>query len=103
MSQQTQALLMLMVPLKLEALMVDILLQETAISGFTSNAVNGHGHFTNIQLSVAEQVSGRQRRVQFMVYADLSSLQALLAKLKIEFADADLHFVLQPVLDAGTL
>lgn len=101
--QQQQALLILMVPLKLEELMVDILLQETAISGFTNSAVSGHGHFNTSQLSVAEQVSGRQRRVQFMMHAELTALEALLAKLRAEFADAGLHFILQPVLDAGAV
>lgn len=101
--QHQQALLILMVPLKLEELMVDILLQETAISGFTSSAVSGHGHFKSSQLSVAEQVSGRQRRAQFMLHAELPALEALLAKLRAEFADAGLHFILQPVLDAGAV
>lgn len=103
MQQHEQALLILIVPTKLEELMVDVLLQETAISGFTSSAVSGHGRCKNAQLSVAEQVSGRQRRVQFMLHAELPILQVLLAKLKAEFADAGLHYILQPVLEAAAL
>lgn len=103
MQQGTQALLILIAPLKLEELIVDRLLEEPQISGFTSNAVNGHGSFKNTQLSLAEQVSGRQRRVQFMLHADVGVLQNFLNQLKTAFPDAGLHYVLQPVLDAAAL
>ncbi len=103
MQQPEQALLILIVPIKLEELMVDELLQASEISGFTSSLVFGHGSFKHAQLSLAEQVSGRQRRIQFMLHAEQSVLQALLVKLKAEFADAGLHYVLQPVLDAGEI
>lgn len=101
MQAREQALLILIVPLKLEEMMVDKLLQETAISGFTSCLVNGHGSFRNMQLSLAEQVSGRQRRVQFMLHGELPVLHAFLENLKTEFQDAGLHYMLQPLHAAG--
>lgn len=101
--ENTHALLILIVPLKLEELMVDKLLAQTAISGFTSSAVSGHGSFNNTQLSLLEQVTGRQRRVQFMLHAELTVLQDLLDALKQEFSNAGLHYILQPVLAAQAL
>lgn len=98
-----QALLILIVPSKLEELVVDMLLQQEAISGFTSSAVSGHGSFKTAQLSLVEQVTGRQSRVQFMLHAPLSVLQELLALLKKEFLNAGLHYILQPVIEAQSL
>jgi hypothetical protein len=103
MQQHEQALLILIVPIKLEELMVDQLLQASEISGFTSSQVFGHGSFKHAQLSLAEQVSGRQRRIQFMLHGQRDALQKLLENLKSDFADAGLHYVLQPVLDAGEI
>lgn len=103
MQQYEQALLLLIVPAKLEELIVDKLLEQSAISGFTSSAVNGHSSFKNAQLSLSEQVSGRQRRVQFMLHAALPVLQVLLNELRGEFPNAGLHYILQPVLAAESL
>lgn len=99
----TQALLILIVPIKLEELIVDMLLEQTAISGFTSSAVSGHGSFKSAQLSLVEQVTGRQSRVQFMLHAELAVLQALLDALKKEYSNAGLHYILQPILAAQSL
>jgi nitrogen regulatory protein PII len=98
-----QALLILIVPIKLEALIVDKLLAHEAISGFTSSAVSGHGSFKSSQLSLVEQVTGRQSRMQFMLHAELAVLQNLLEVLKKDYANADLHYILQPVLAAQSL
>lgn len=103
MQAHEQVLLILIVPLKLEELIVDKLLQQSAISGFTSSAVSGHGSFKNTELSLLEQVSGRQRRVQFMLHAERAVLDRLLDELKRDYTDAGLHYILQPVLAAGAL
>ena len=99
----TQALLILIVPIKLEELIVDKLLTQAGISGFTTSTVSGHGSFQNAQLSLLEQVAGRQRRVQFMLHAELSALQLLLDDLKIQFPNTGLHYMLQPVLLAQSI
>lgn len=97
------ALLILIVPIKLEELIVDKLLTQAGISGFTTSTVSGHGSFQNVNLSLVEQVAGRQKRIQFMLHAELSELQTLLDALKKEYSNAGLHYILQPVLAAQSL
>jgi hypothetical protein len=103
-----QALLILMVTPKLEEVLVDFLLQQSAISGFTTAPASGHGtghsasHGTP-KLSLLEQVTGRQNRVQFMLHATLPVMQVLIAALKAEFQHTDMHYILLPVLDADSI
>jgi hypothetical protein len=103
-----QALLILIVPPKLEEVLVDFLLQQTSISGFTTAPANGHGtgHAAghgSVKLSLLEQVTGRQSRVQFMLHATLPVMHALIAALKAEFQHTDMHYILLPVLDAQSI
>lgn len=103
-----QALLILMVTPKLEEVLVDFLLQQSAISGFTTTPASGHGtghgasHGT-LKLSLVEQVTGRQNRVQFMLHATLPVIQELIVALKAEFQHTDMHYILLPVLDADSI
>lgn len=102
----TQGLLMLIVPPNLEELLVDLLLQQTAISGFTTSHVSGHGSshgYGAVKLSLAEQVSGRQQRVQFMMHAALDDLHKLIAELKHRFSKTDIHYILMPIAEMQTL
>ena len=99
-----QALLILIVPPKLEEVLVDFLLQQTSISGFTTAPANGHGTgHSMVKLSLLEQVTGRQSRVQFMLHATLPVMHALIAALKAEFQHTDMHYILLPVLDAQSI
>jgi hypothetical protein len=99
-----QALLILLVTPKLEEVLVDFLLQQTAISGFTTAPANGHGTgHGSVKLSLVEQVTGRQSRVQFMLHATLPVMHALIAALKAEFQHTDMHYILLPVLDAQSI
>lgn len=103
-----QALLILMVTTKLEEVLVDFLLQQSAISGFTTTRASGHGtgHVASHgkpKLSLLEQVTGRQNRVQFMLHATLPVMHELIAALKAEFQHTDMHYVLLPVLDADSI
>jgi hypothetical protein len=97
----SQGLLILIVPPTLEEMLVDVLLQQTSISGFTSSKVNGHGtvHGENAALSIVEQVTGRQQRVQFMTHAAITDLQNLVATLKAKFRSTDIHYILMPILE----
>lgn len=103
-----QALLILLVTPKLEEVLVDFLLQQTAISGFTTAPANGHGTghgagHGSVKLSLVEQVTGRQSRAQFMLHATLPVMHALIAALKAEFQHTDMHYILLPVLDAQSI
>lgn len=102
-----QALLILIADPKLEEALVDFLLQQNGVSGFTSAMVNGHGtsHADRPapQLSLVEQITGRQRRVQFMLHAEQRVVQALIATLKAQFHQADMHYILMPVMEAQAI
>ncbi len=101
-----QGLLILIVPPKLEEMLVDELLQQTAISGFTTSNVSGHGSSHgegSVKLSIMEQVTGRQQRVQFMMHAALSDLQNLVANLKVRFKNTDMHYILMPIAETQVI
>ncbi|MDP1659811.1 MAG: DUF3240 family protein [Methylotenera sp.] len=98
---EPQGLLILIVPPSLEENLVDILLQQAGISGFTSSKVNGHGtvHGDAVKLSIVEQVTGRQQRVQFMMHATIVDLKNLVSSLKSTFRSTDIHYILMPILE----
>ena len=94
-------LLILIVPPSLEEMLVDVLLVQDRISGFTSSKVSGHGsgHGDGKALSIVEQVTGRQQRIQFMMHAAVIDLKVLVATLKAKFRSSDIHYILTPVLE----
>jgi len=99
-----QGLLILMAPTNLEEMLVDVLLQQASISGFTTSMASGHGTgHGEARMSLVEQVTGRQKRVQFMLHAALPDLQALIAVLKDRFRNTDLHYIVLPVLEAASI
>lgn len=97
---EPQGLLILIVPPTIEEMLVDVLLEQSKISGFTSSKVSGHGAIhENSSLSIVEQVTGRQQRVQFMMHAAIADLKDLVTHLKTKFRSTDFHFILLPVLE----
>lgn len=103
-----QVLLILIVTPKLEEALVDFLLQQSAISGFTTTPASGHGTahgagHSAVKLSLLEQVTGRQSRVQFMLHAPLAVMYPLIDALKSEFQHSDMHYILLPVLEAQAI
>lgn len=58
-------LLTINLPPALEEDLVDYLLTVDTLKGFTSYHAMGHGEHDN--LSIAEQVSGRRKRIQFEI------------------------------------
>ncbi|MEQ1599102.1 MAG: DUF3240 family protein [Methylotenera sp.] len=99
---EPQGLLILIVPPTLEEMLVDILLVQKKISGFTSSKVSGHGsvHGENEKLSIVEQVTGRQERIQFMMHAAIIDLKSLVSGLKTKFRSTDIHYILLPILES---
>jgi Protein of unknown function (DUF3240) len=86
----------------LESQLIDWLLLQEGGAGFSS--VQVHGHSTRHEhLSIAEQVSGRQRRLQFQIQLDAARLDEFLGGLKSEFAGADIHYWAVPILAGGHL
>lgn len=93
-----KTLLVLNIPPELEEDMVDYLLAKKTIGGFTSYPVNGHGEQEN--LSVAEQVSGRRRRMQFEVILPWTSVECLVGGLA-EHVGRDITYWQIPVTNMG--
>jgi len=90
------------VPPSLEEAVVDCLLTLESEHGFSSFPVYSHDH-RNIGLSLAEQVTGRQKKVRFQMYVPEERLTALLDQLKSEFAGAGIRYWVMPVVDGGVI
>jgi hypothetical protein len=90
------------VPPSLEEPLVDCLLTLEAEHGFSSFTVNAH-HHENIGLSLAEQVSGRQKRMRFQMYVSAEGLSALLIQLQKEFSGSGIHYWVLPVIEKGVI
>jgi Protein of unknown function (DUF3240) len=95
-------LVTLNVPTSLEEAIVDCLLTFESEHGFSSFQVNAHDH-RNEGLSLAEQVSGRQKRLRFQMYVEENVLSALLTQLRAEFTGAGIRYWVMPVLDHGII
>jgi Protein of unknown function (DUF3240). len=76
---QGKTLLVLNISPQVEDAMVDYLLAQSAVSGFTSYPVRGHGEHSH--LSIAEQVSGRRKRIQFEIIMAALEVDSLLGGL----------------------
>ena len=93
-------LVTLNVPPSLEEDMVDCLLTFESEDGFSSLMVNAHDH-RNLNLSLAEQVSGRQKRIRFQMYIPEQQLSRLVEKLRQEFSGSGIRYWVLPVIDSG--
>jgi hypothetical protein len=85
-----------------EERVIDWLLGQEAIAGFTGHVAYGHGSRAS-DLTVAEQVSGRQRRVEFRVELAAAALDEFVRLLGARFAGTDLYYLVTPVLRFGHL
>lgn len=99
---EKEYLITLNVPPSLEEVVVDCLLTFEAEAGFSSFPVFAHDH-KNEGLTIAEQVSGRQKKIRFQMYVPESEIEAFLAKLKTELTGTDIHYWVLPIITQGTL
>jgi hypothetical protein len=95
-------LVTLNVPPSLEEAVVDCLLMLESEHGFSSFAVNSHDH-KNEGLSLAEQVTGRQKKVRFQMYVPEDGLAQLLEELRAEFSGAGINYWVLPVIENGVI
>lgn len=93
-------LVTLNVPPALEELVVDCLLMFECEKGFSSLPVFTH-HHENKALSLAEQVTGRQKRLQFQLHVNAIDLEKLLTQLREEFSGAGMQYWVTPILTQG--
>lgn len=98
----TEYLVTLNIPPSLEELIVDSLLLLEAEHGFSSFHVYAH-HHNNLGLSLAEQVTGRQKRVRFQMYVPQEELPALLAQLRKDFSGSGIQYWVLPVIENGVI
>jgi hypothetical protein len=94
------SLLTLIAPVGLEEPLVDWLLKHASSHCFCSGPINGHS-VSHESLTVAEQVSGRQRQIRFEVYAPEGEVDLMLERLRGDFVGAGIHFWVVPLLGSG--
>ena len=95
-------LVTLNVPLSLEEAVIDCLLTLESEHGFSSFPVSSHDH-RNEGLSLAEQVTGRQKKIRFQMYVPEQGLSQLLAQLKTEFSGSGIRYWVLPVVENGVI
>lgn len=93
-------LLTLIAPPSLEETLVDWLLQVESQFGFSSFCIAGHSS-RHEGLSLAEQVSGREKQVRFEMYLPEPELATLLEQLRHQFSGVGLHYWVTPLKDCG--
>lgn len=93
-------LLNLVVSPEVEDSVTDWLLEQAAVSGFSSAAIAGHGSSEH-SMSIGEQVAGRRRQVLFQLHLSCAEARALVAAVKTEFRGSGMHYWLLPVLESG--
>ena len=99
---EADVLLSLVISPEVEDAIVDWLLQQEQIGGFTSLQVSGHGSSPH-SMSVSEQVAGRRRQVMFQLQLPLATAQDIVAAVRASFGGSGMHYWLMPVLASGHL
>ena len=97
---EDKCLVTLYVPPALEETLVDFLLENDEICGFSTTEAYGHGQRPS-GMTLLEQVTGRQRRIQFMIETKQAYVSTLLELLGKKFVG--LHYMVTPLLAAGRL
>lgn len=98
----THYLMTFNVPPALEGMVVDYLLTLETTQGFSSFPVFAH-HHENKGLSLAEQVTGRQKKVRFQLSVNADNLPTLLNDFKANFVNTGIHYWIAPIIEQGSL
>jgi hypothetical protein len=98
----SDCLLNLIVAPSIEPAVTEWLLEREDVPGFSSLPIAGHGS-SEQSMTLAEQVTGRSKRVLFLIQLGQADAERLLAELGRSFAGSGLHFWMTPVLRAGHL
>ena len=102
MSEQ-EILVSINVPPILEEDFVDCLLAIDTIEGFSTTVVNAHNCCEHEKMSLAEQVAGRQKQVNFRVYIVEQHCAHLIQQLKACFSGTGIQYWVLPVIAKGHL
>ncbi|MFZ2725309.1 MAG: DUF3240 family protein [Methylococcaceae bacterium] len=95
-------IVMLNVPPDLEELVVDCLLLLERDHGFCTFPLYSHHHESK-GLSLAEQVSGRQKKIRFQMIIDAKGLADLLAQLQEKFSGSGISYWVFPITESGVI
>lgn len=85
-----------------EDAVVNWLLEQEEISGFTSLQVSGHGASTH-SMNLSEQVVRRHRQVMFQTYLPDADAVTLVKGLEEIFSGSGMHYCLTPLITSGHL
>ncbi|MDX2478547.1 MAG: DUF3240 family protein [Gammaproteobacteria bacterium] len=96
----SNSLLSIIAPPELEDMIVDWLLEQPYVQGFSSYPINGHGVRPD-KLSLAEQVTSRQRKVKFEVNGTDEEIRGAISSLQKDFGHCDIYFWQIAVGDSG--
>ncbi|MDC9729388.1 MAG: DUF3240 family protein [Methyloprofundus sp.] len=102
MSEQ-EVLVSINVPPILEEEFVDCLLAVDEIESFNSRLVNSHSRHAHEEMSIAEQVAGRKKLVNFQVYILEGHIFTLISQLKRYFSESGIQYWVLSVLSKGNL
>lgn len=95
-------LMTLNAPPILEEAIVDCLLSLTSENEFSSVPINAHSH-NHENLTLAEQVVGRQKQIRFQIYVNEPDKNTLIEQLKLNFSGSGIHYWLTPILESGKI
>lgn len=98
-----KCLLVIYAPPALEETLEDWLLESEAVTGFSTVDAYGHDGQRPSGMSLLEQVTGHQRRVQFNIAASREVAMSLLVHMRERFSGTGLHYMLVPLLESGSL
>lgn len=85
----------------MEEELIDWLLTQPNIKGFTSQVVNGHG--SGHKMNLAEQVTGRRKQITFMIELQTEMAKSIVTHLKQSFSGGNLHYWLMPLAESGRI
>jgi len=98
----SNSLLSIIAAPELEDIIVDWLLEQPFVEGFSSYPINGHGARPE-KLSLAEQVTSRQRKVKFEVNGTDEQIRDTITSLRKDMGNCDIYFWSTNVNDSGYL
>jgi nitrogen regulatory protein P-II 1 len=97
-----QILLTLIVPIELKDEIVDTLISEDQVSGFSLGKIEGysrnHSHF-----NIGEQVEGHRAFYRFEIVIEKNQLDNVKFSLKNACGSSDIHYWLLPLFESGSL
>jgi hypothetical protein len=100
--QNEQLLLTLIVPIELKDEIVDTLMSQEQVSGFSLGKIEGysrnHSHY-----NISELVEGHRAFYRFEIVLDNSQLDNVKSMLKKACVSSNIHYWLMPLLDSGSL